>query len=456
MEFFQTLNPIGSWWNGLILLADIVVAIIGSLTYKKTKSRQLRNSLPGIYTSLGLLGTFGAICTSLAGIADSHAIDTASKVGKAIEEISALTGDLDLKRIISDLIPAFSTSIYGLLFAIVSTIRTKLDYAKEDSELEKKLKFSNTEELLENIGENLIATKELIAIDIEANSKNNEELKESIQAQSKIFSEFVNTFVQQMEETFTAMKATIGERVNAFGEEQFKQSKLVLEEITAKLYDETKEITSTHSESVKKISSSIEAAVSDLKTNTVSQIDALASAQQEKLLKIAEDNLKHNMDQLAIQKESIEKQNEFNSSLVNQMSTTISGSMDSIISSIREQCSVLQTAIAKDVEMLNKSFDFIDRKSSDIVSNYQQSAEAFRQAVQNSHDINSSFQKSVSAIDNTLKAAEKTNKGIDKVIETIDSKETNIEAVIMRIEGMSKAIVTLQRLEASISKISGK
>lgn len=467
MEFLQTLYPWANWWNGCILLADIFVAIFGHLKYKKTKSRQLRGALPGVYTSLGLLGTFGAICTSLAGIADSHAIDEASKIGKAVEEISALTGDLDLKRIISDLIPAFSTSIYGLVFAIISTIRAKLAYADEDFAIEQNLKFKNPDELLDNMGENLSELKGLMATDIEANSKNNEELKETIQAQSKIFSEFVNTFVQQMESTFSAMKDTIGERVNAFGEEQFKQSKFVLEGLTQRLNEETQQLVSNHTVSVQSMTSSIEDAVSSLKTNTVAKIEELASSQQEALQKLSEDSLKSQIDQLealkqytleqsGIQKESIAKQNEFNTELLNQMSSTVSGSMNQIIDSIQQQCGLLQNAIVQDIELLKKSFEFMDSKSSDIISNYEQATEAYRDAVQNSHDLNDSFEKSISAIDNTLKSTEKTNKGINQVIDVISSKETNIEAIVMRIEEMSKAIATLQRLEASISKISGK
>lgn len=467
MEFFQTLNPFASWWNGIILLLDIIVAFIGLSKYKKTKSRQLRNALPGIYTSLGLLGTFGAICTSLAGIADSHAINAAGNVGKTVEAVAALTGDLDLKRIISDLIPAFSTSIYGLVFAIFSTIHSKMVYADEDIAIENKLKFKNPDELLDNMGENLEGLKELMAKDIEANSQNNEELKDTIKAQSEIFSKFVDTFVQQMETTFTAMKETIGERVNAFGEEQFKQSKAVLEGLTAKLNEETQDIVSNHTSSVKTMTESIENAVSVLKTNTISQIEALSSAQQDTLKKMSDDNLQSQVEQLealkqytteqaAMQKESIEKQNEFNSELLSKMSTTVSNSMEQVIASIREQCQTLQNGILEDIELLKKSFDFMDSKSSDIVSNYEQATEAYRDAVQNAHDLNDNFEKSISAISSTLKAAEKTNKGVDQVIDVISSKETNIEAIVMRIEEMSKAISALQRLEVSISKISGK
>lgn len=53
--------------------------------YEKTKSRPLLNCLPGVFTSLGLLGTFFSICHSLHGL-DAETIDN---TGKTLAEVKA-------------------------------------------------------------------------------------------------------------------------------------------------------------------------------------------------------------------------------------------------------------------------------------------------------------------------------------------------------------------------------
>ena len=59
----EILSTVFSGWGVLIL--GVIIAIVFYWHYNKTKSRQLLNSLPGIFTSMGLLGTFCAICYSL-------------------------------------------------------------------------------------------------------------------------------------------------------------------------------------------------------------------------------------------------------------------------------------------------------------------------------------------------------------------------------------------------------
>lgn len=58
-------------------IPNILVVAVGGYAwywcnkkYEETKSRALLNCIPGIFTSLGLLGTFCAICWSLHGLGD--------------------------------------------------------------------------------------------------------------------------------------------------------------------------------------------------------------------------------------------------------------------------------------------------------------------------------------------------------------------------------------------------
>ena len=66
MEFQGILSALSPILDGVgVFILSFAIAVIFAVIYRFTKSRQLLNSLPGLFTSLGLLGTFVAICNSL-------------------------------------------------------------------------------------------------------------------------------------------------------------------------------------------------------------------------------------------------------------------------------------------------------------------------------------------------------------------------------------------------------
>ena len=91
-----------NWWNIVVLALGLIATFWCNNKYNETKSRPLLTSLPGVWTSLGLLGTFLAICMSL------HDVKTAEGV------------NADILELIMSLVPAFTTSIIGLVGALVA------------------------------------------------------------------------------------------------------------------------------------------------------------------------------------------------------------------------------------------------------------------------------------------------------------------------------------------------
>ena len=98
----------------IIFVLMLVATGVVCLFHKKNKSRSLLNALPGAYTSLGLLGTFIAILKSLSNI----------------------QADFNITEIIKSIVPAFSTSIAGLVFALLAIIVTKIIFGNEDNQYE--------------------------------------------------------------------------------------------------------------------------------------------------------------------------------------------------------------------------------------------------------------------------------------------------------------------------------
>lgn len=449
-DFLRMLLPWANWWNAIILSADIIILLVFHNNYKKTHSRNLLTALPGLFTSLGILGTFGAICYSLAEI--SAEPEMASNVGKTIQEATTSSiGSLDIKRIISDLIPAFSTSIYGLVFAFFATSYTKILFANEDAQLVESLKYKDPEKAIEALDQHVLDLTK-------ANEANNEKLTESIAAQSEILSKFVDSFVEEMQGCFTAMNSVIEERVTNFGTTQYTQSRELLEGLTKKLGEDTEKILSTHNESIKNIAGTsatelsamkeaLTTAVSDLKNDTVTGIEALSRQQYESLQKLAEDSL-------SLHTQSIEEQNLFNKELLHTMSSSLTETTSSIINGVGEHIVSLKKALSENLQQLEKAYEFISDKSASIVSNYEQASEAYRDAVQNAHDLNESVEKGISEANESLKAVGQTNDNVGKIIKLIEDKETNMEAIVMRIEALSSAIASLQRLESSLSRLT--
>lgn len=111
-----------------INIGMIVLCTIGTiLLWRKaneTKSIQLRNYCSTLWTSVGILGTFVSIYVSLSDM------DFTSANNNAIESL------------IQNIIPAFSTSIIGIVGAIICTICNRLSIAKAE-EIEEN-DFTNT------------------------------------------------------------------------------------------------------------------------------------------------------------------------------------------------------------------------------------------------------------------------------------------------------------------------
>ena len=117
-----------------IVVGLTVTAIFYHRYFNVYKSQQLLNSLPGIWTSLGLLFTFVAICSSMQELQNTPSIESIE--GEVLKKVGSTS--INITKIIGDIIPAFTTSIIGLVAGLIITIINKyiyfLDEEKESSE----------------------------------------------------------------------------------------------------------------------------------------------------------------------------------------------------------------------------------------------------------------------------------------------------------------------------------
>ena len=101
-------------WNiGMVIVGLTISAI---LWIKGKGSDNLRGYIPTLWTSLGILCTFMAIHVSLSGYTSNIMHEPS---------ISLHNDGFNINNLIREVIPAFSTSIIGIIGAIISTITNR-------------------------------------------------------------------------------------------------------------------------------------------------------------------------------------------------------------------------------------------------------------------------------------------------------------------------------------------
>lgn len=295
-----------------LMVTGVILSIILCCVYYKTKARAVISCIPGIFTSLGLLGTFIAIYLSLKN--PDQFFVTARTVGETVGNASSSQSS-GIIRLIKELIPAFSSSIVGLVFAILATFSSKIFFAYEDKREEEKnsnrtpednlfVIAENTSALLStlpNLSEQINDVKTAIVgqlVSQENASKDHiEKLNSTIAQQSTILEKFIEDFVKKMDVVLINMSDKIEKQVNLFGEDQFKKTSVVINDIAAKMSTMSEALLASQSESIsllmsntntelKNLTSTLSTDVSKMSESLAASLNALGAKQNDELATI--------------------------------------------------------------------------------------------------------------------------------------------------------------------------
>lgn len=464
--------------KGVFAISAVITIIFVAIYYKK-RSRQLLNSLPGLFTSLGLLGTFVAICNSLDNISE----DT-----------------LEIDVIIRNLVPAFTSSVAGLISAFIATVGCKIWYSFEDHKLDQKVNNKSPEECLFEISNQLV----------EQDKKNevyNDRLNTTIGQQSKILKQFINDFVKRMDDIFTKMHGQIEQNIKDFGEEQFKKCADTLETLTDKmstlstgLLEEQKTnvqqmIDGTNTELLT-ISNTVKEQIASLCTQMTNALSTLRSSQDERLTaiisnydtlseRLANQNSdfaekltsqlneeyakvqRQNTDSLqqmidlkdsykVVNEEILSSTTEMNQKITADLQTSIGGFVNTLHSSISTEIETLRVAISESVKSLKESYAYISDHVANIKGNYESASQSFQDAVNNAHRMNESQDKVLNTINESMQHVIRTNEKVEQVITILDERQESLENLISQINEISTTIETLQKLESQLNRIASK
>lgn len=494
IEFQWLTGPLSGVLTGKgVLGVSLFLAVVFGIIYYFNRSRQLLNSLPGLFTSLGLLGTFVAICNSLGTINE----DT-----------------LEIDVIIRNLVPAFTSSIAGLISAFIATAGCKIWYSFEDKKLDEKVDKKSPEECLhsltlltEQTNGKLSTISQQLIDQAAKNETYNKRLNTTISQQSKILEQFVNDFVKRMDDIFTKMHGQIEQNIKDFGEEQFKKCADTLEALTQKMSSlstglleeqktnvqqmidgtntELQSVSNTVTEQINALCTQMTSALSTLRTSQderltaiVSNYDALSerlssqnsefaeklnaqmNAEYEKIQEQSANSLQQMVNlkdaYTEVNQEMLQSSTAMNREVSAELRNSLSTFVTDLQKAVTDEVNVLSTAIVTNVEALEKSYAYISDHVRNIKGNYESAAQAYIDAVNTAHRINESQENMLTTINDSMKLVVHTNEKVDEVIAVMEERQERIENLISHINEISTTIEMLQKLESQLNRIANK
>ena len=468
----MTSEAIFNIYNYVVVFGGGIIAVILWYFYQKTHSRPLLNSIPGIFTSLGLFGTFMSIVFALGDINESDfsnvRAETDTKIAvsqsmSAEEEVDAENGVRKVDaiktnsngtdntiEIIHKLVPAFTSSILGLILALFATVACKIIFALDDDKLDKKIESKTPEELLYEIMEQASETSKILKSQENETKLYNEQLKSNIVEQNKILQKFIDGFVEKMGDIFDNMKSSIATQVESIGNEQLSKAEAVLSSISEQLGTVTTQLLDSQKNSV-----------SELVEKTNSQLETMAqsvASQYELIQQNARDNiatmtaLKEQYAQANVN--MLQQATDMNKQASDDMRDSLKGFVGDIKESVNNECKSLHSAIEANVESLTQAYNFLKGRLAQITHDYEQAGLAFDNAVTNSHRQNESTENAIKKANESLVLLEKTNERIGDLLDAFNSRQENVETLISHVNEIGSAIVALQKLETQLKRLN--
>lgn len=458
-------------YNYIVFFGGGIITIILCLVYSRTQSRPLLNSIPGIFTSLGLFGTFMSIVFALGNIkeedfsnvkAQSDTEITVSQGNSIEQEVDAENGVRTAEdkatnngtdntiMIIRQLVPAFTSSILGLILALFATVACKIYFALEDSELDDRIDGSEPEECLFKIMENTSETVQILQSQEAVTQSYNEQLQTNIVEQNKILQKFIDGFVEKMGDIFDNMKSSITTQVESIGNDQLAKAEGIIASISDQLGAVTTQLLDAQKTSVKELVDKTNSNLETMARSVASQYELIQQNANDNV--VAMTALKEQYAQANVN--MLQKATDMNKQATDNMRDSLQGFVGDIKKSVSDECMSLHSAIESNVATLTKSYEFLKDRLAQITHDYEQAGLAFDNAVTNSHRQNESTESAIKKANESLLLLEDTNERIGELLEAFNNRQDNVETLISHINEIGAAIGILQKLETQLKRLN--
>lgn len=261
IEFFT------NGWNIAVILIGLTLSVV--LWIKGKGSDYLRGYIPTLWTSLGILCTFMAIYVSLSGYTNIVGSD-----GVNGSESNAF----DINDLIKEVIPAFSTSIIGIIGAIISTIINRwIGDNQEKADYKQFLKIKNRipGQKLQSSSPEMVLL-EIISAIRETSNQTCEKLRNNNDTSGKKLEQICSRL-----STLDSTTSAVGERVkSAISDSMHKQR----EEFTSAI----SLLISTLSSELKSQSDGMAKKMDDLRRMLHDEVEHIESTNQNLLMRLIE------------------------------------------------------------------------------------------------------------------------------------------------------------------------
>lgn len=432
-------------------LLSLIISVCIYRSYNRLRSREYLSFIPNVWTSLGILGTFVSIVYTLA---------------------FRLTDFNNIPLLISQIAPAFVTSIIGILGSIISSVVIKRKFATEDSKEEKLFSEKYTEDTPEILLYKIFTllqqnkeTSENVRLGIEQIHKDYVELSKPRGILDKISSnlssidsyenqnmEFLMEYKTDIQENFSSVKKTlyesqtamIGEMTNqtqkleTFVKELLKGIKQFYSDVTVMARDSTNKLIEDHivdykqifADHNKELNSIEEQAVKDRKNHFESMVNSLngsVDAYKKGLEDLSNNTLtciKDNYDKLneriRITGEAIEKTQKALTEGIENLETNS-------VNKLGELCGSLVQTTTDNTNKLTETIESVDEKLGKsievVVKDWEQKIGETQ--TQTLEKLNGIYEELVTSSSNNAKTVEQTlnNTNANLLIVTAKTKE---------------------------------
>lgn len=467
----MTTEAIYNIYNYIVVFGGGIIAVILWFVYRKTHSRPLLNSIPGIFTSLGLFGTFMSIVFALGNIKESDFSNIKIPINQeeSLSQEMSIEDEIDLEngvrlaeensnrdatdntiKIIQQLVPAFTSSILGLILALIATVLCKIVFAFEDNKIEKKMEGMTPEECLFEIMEQTFETTQILKTKEDETKLYNEQLKSNIIEQNKILKNFIQDFVDKMGGVFDNMKSSIITQVESLGKEQLTKAEEVLSSISLQLGSVTTRLLDAQQDSVRELVEKTNIQLENMAQSVAAQYELIqqnANNNMATMIDLKEQYAQSNVDIL-------QQATNLNRQVSDNMRDSLQCFLEDVKESVNNECKSLHFSIESNVAALTRAYNFLKDRLSQITHDYEQAGLAFDNAVANCHRQNESTEKAINRTNESLSLLEETNNRLGNIMDAFNSRQYNVETLISHINEIGSAIVCLQKLETQLKRLN--
>lgn len=375
-NFFET-----HWLDIVSVIAVFVIGIGLTLwlerRYKATKYVGFISYIPSVWTSLGILGTFISIYISLAML-----------------DFTSLE---DINQLVTRVAPAFSTSIVGIVGAVVCSIRNKLARSREEvREAQSYLQaVKSIDGKVSRMGDGVLeAAREMGREMVKAAGEEwRESLRKHIAAMAGAVEDEKKAFIQTSNDLIAALS----------------------------------KVSAAHNESMKKLLESYEKEALGVKVQCGMALQQMQSEHSEQLNRIAEENT----ERLSKIDENIKK--------------SVEASFGDLSAQIKEVSDSIRN-VSSDMEKVQEA---IQKTAADVKS----AGESFAQA---KSDVDSVRKGVLSVMSESKKNLAENAERVDGILKTAEGVSAKMNDLVTKaVDSVAKASQVMERVESRVSRMSG-